>query len=85
MSNQLLHYSDAELQNELKRRGIARVAPKPLPNPDFTKLIETVTDIIQAHINNRYGDDDDQHYIYEAAVEAVYGDKIWGTLNQLGS
>lgn len=84
MSNQLLSFSDAELENELKRRGIVREAPKPLENLDFSKLTRTVMSVVNARIQNGYGHHDDADSIYEAAVEAVYGPQIWNTLNHLG-
>jgi len=56
--------------------------PTALPNPDFTELIK----LCQSHIDDMEGDDynsdnDDKEYIYEAAIEAVFGKNVWPWIN----
>lgn len=49
---------------------------EPLKNPDFSGLIA----ICKSHIKELGTDeenDDDEHYIYEAALEAIYGNNVW--------
>jgi hypothetical protein len=70
--------TDAELEAEAQRRKeLAQQSPKSLDNPDFSKLIETVTSIVEAAVKQQYFDSDVKHYIYEAAIEAVYGKEFW--------
>ena len=67
------------LEQELDRRKIAKSLPVPVPleTMDFTALIETITDGTAQSIKDGYENDDLDHYIYEAAVEAVYGKSYW--------
>lgn len=71
--------SDEQLLAEIERRKIAKTMPSPIPleKPDFKKLIDTVTFGINEAIKNKYEDDDLRGYIYEAAIEAVYGPDYW--------
>jgi len=71
-----------ELEQELERRAIES-APRPLANPDLRILRETC----QAHIDSIaagtfHEDDDDQHYIFEEAIEALYGKDIWDWIQE---
>lgn len=50
---------------------------QPLPNPDFSKLIETVKQITAHNLQNGWEGDDDSHYIYEEAMVAIYGKMYW--------
>jgi hypothetical protein len=77
------HVSDSDLQEELLRRKEARSkAPDPVANPDFSRLIEHVTSGVAECIKDQYEDDDFKHYIYEAAMEAIYGKVYWTWRNQ---
>lgn len=70
--------SDADLLAEIERRKIpATPAPTALAQPDFTVLIETVTEGVNRTVADGYEDEDLQHYIYEAAVNAIYGPSYW--------
>lgn len=71
--------SDAELKAELERRRTVSAVPppKPVKNPDFTELIQTVVNGITDANKNKREDDDLRGYIYEAAVEAIYGKGYW--------
>lgn len=58
--------------------------PQPLQNPDFSELIT----LCQYHLNsiekNGPNDDSDkEHYIYETALEAVFGQDVWQWINRL--
>lgn len=53
-----------------------------MKTPDFTKLIELVKQYKEYVESDDYHEDNDyQHYIYEAAVEAVFGEEFWKILN----
>lgn len=54
--------------------------PQQLENIDITALKR----LCQEHIddfNTGNEDDDDEHYIYEAAMEAVFGKNVWKWIN----
>lgn len=67
-----------EMQDELKRRKQQPLAPpKALAKPDFTALISTIEYGVKQTAQDRHEDDDFSHYVYEAAMEAVYGQAYW--------
>ena len=51
--------------------------PQPLAQPDFSALIRCVTGGVAQAIKDGYEDEDLRSYIYEAAMEAVYGPGYW--------
>ncbi len=67
----LTDYSVQELEAELDRRQL----PQPLSQPDTRELKALV---IRHVAGERIKDCN--HYIYEAAVEAIYGRDIWDFL-----
>jgi hypothetical protein len=67
----LSRLSDEELNSELERRKLT--APRPLPVPDFTDLVKTVTDGVARSMAEGFEDDDFSQYVYESAMKAVYG------------
>jgi len=70
--------TDEELKAELERRQTLRSQrPKPLPNPDLTDLIKVLEEGIT--VRSARGDypKDHDHWIYEAAVRAIYGEAYW--------
>lgn len=70
-------YSDQELQAELERRQkIANAPPKKLDQINW----KPIEDMVVSHITNlteAAPDEDFPHYIFEAEIEAVYGNSIW--------
>jgi hypothetical protein len=72
--------SDEELEAEMKRRKEAREAakrPQPADNPDFGILLGQCAEYIkQLAAYGRY-DEDLKDYVFEAAVEAIYGRGVW--------
>lgn len=80
----LKNLSDDELEKELLRRKeekAAKATPKPLAKPDFTELIGTIVDGIEQAVRDRRAGKDFDHYVCEAAVEAVYGKDFWNWWN----
>ena len=53
--------------------------PKLVENPDLSELIE----VCQMHLMDiaKGGHGEDEYYIYEAAMEALYGNKIFCYIN----
>jgi len=77
-SSFLRSVSTADLQTELEsRKRQASMSPPVKPNPDFGPLIKTVTDGVAESIKTGYEDDDFKHYVYEAAMTAIYGKEYW--------
>lgn len=57
--------------------------PKKLKNIDLSKLIEICESYIEFIDNDKeYTEDNDfDHYIFETALEAIYGDDVWEFVN----
>jgi hypothetical protein len=52
--------------------------PKPLSNPDYKILKQTAITIIEKMADEDYCDDNsNKQWIYEAAMEAVFGPSVW--------
>lgn len=78
MASKDLHdVSSAALRAELARRKADAKRPKPLPKPDFVLLVRTITEGVEQAIADRYLDEDFKSRVYEAAMDAVYGDEFW--------
>lgn len=56
-------------------------APVPLESPDFSALIELIREGTEAVANGEDENDDFRQYVYEAAMEAVYGPGFWAWRN----
>lgn len=58
--------------------------PQPLANPDFSKVQKMVIEHVAGYADsdNCRDDEDDTHYLFEAAVEAIYGPNIWKWINK---
>jgi hypothetical protein len=68
-----------------------RSAPKQFSNPDFTELKRICDEYIQEVAEGEYADAEGEcvladlcHYIFEAAIEALYGEEIWDFINDEG-
>lgn len=72
--------SDAALKAELGRREKTQAMaamPKPLAQPNFTGLTKMLVEGVK-HLNDEgYESKDFKHYVFEAAMEAVFGRTIW--------
>lgn len=72
-------YSEVELKNELGRRKIEKAQaerPELIDKPDFTKLILLCDEYVDGCINKNL-DEDQVQWIFEEAMTAVFGDKIF--------
>ncbi len=83
--SQLKKFTDAELQKELETRKTKKNSiPKMLDAKNLTKRLQTLQHMVEHYVKQvaeNGGDEDDQHYIYEAAVELFYGNKVWDWIN----
>ncbi len=74
----IINASEAELLAELDRRKVRDTGrPTVRINPDWNPLIKMITDGTGDSIAQGYERDDFKHYVYEAAMEAVYGKEYW--------
>jgi hypothetical protein len=75
----LNQFSDQQLIDELAHRERKRKprANKPVDNPDFSQVVDLCKEYLEEIKENRYADSDTKHYIFEVALEAVYGKSIW--------
>lgn len=78
----LKNFSSEELEAELAKRKKDKQRPKPLESPNFKNLIELVEKSIPEYLENGHVDDDFDHYVFEAAMEAIYGKNIWKWWNK---
>jgi methionine salvage enolase-phosphatase E1 len=72
--------SKDQLLAEIQRREAEEqrsAAPRPVANPNFDDLRETVIRGVEETVESGYQDEDFKHYVYEAAVQAVYGKSFW--------
>lgn len=85
----LSDYTAQELLDELERRGKAVMErPEPKEPPDWNRLYSMVVDYISdveksMENKNETSLDKWNHYLMEAAVEAVYGKDIWKWVNPI--
>jgi hypothetical protein len=74
----LKDYSTEELEEELRLRELG--IPRKVASPNFGRVEklcdEFVTNLLQDTIHP--DDNDFDHYVFEAAMEAVYGKGFWG-------
>jgi hypothetical protein len=82
----LKYATDAELLAEIERRRKAKPqVPVPLPSPDFAPVIQMILENTAELLasGGRSEREDFSHYVYEAAIEAVYGKAYWPWVNSL--
>lgn len=72
--------TDEQLRDELSRREAARKsAPPPvaIEKPDFSALIACITEGVNEMVKEQRADDNFKSYVYETAMEAVFGRSYW--------
>ena len=73
----LSELTDDELKVELARRRNVKeelALPKPLPNPDWTQVTTLAIQIRDEIVRDRREDDDNDVYVSEAVMKAVFGE-----------
>jgi hypothetical protein len=74
-----------DLEAELERRKKkSNKPPRPLEKPDFTKLHAMILQGVHTSFENEHQDEDFEHFVYEEAMEAVYGKDYWNWRNAQG-
>lgn len=84
MSNNLKTLTDEQLEQELAARKAAKAEqekPRPLPNPNFQRLQESCVACIEKIEKEGDPEGDCKHWIYESALEAVFGKDVWKWIN----
>lgn len=79
------HITDAELSAEIKRRELIKLKneiPKVLSTPDFSTLINTCNAYIDEVYKHRATDSDSKQYIFEEAMNCLYGKSVWNWINK---
>lgn len=83
----LKDFTDEDLSAELARRKAARLQrPAPLEQPNWQPLHVMVAEYAAWCDSDDYncdGASDWEHYIYERAVECVYGKAFWDWINRV--
>lgn len=69
------------LEKELEEAKKMEI-PKPLPVRDFEPLIKMVESHIKDIAEKGYADEDDKNYIFEMAMNTIYGKNIWKWYNK---
>jgi len=81
----LNEYTNEDLQEELERRGKATAElekPQQLETFDLTPLMKICSDYIDFVATDYHDDSDWDHYIYETAIEALYGKDVWDWIRE---
>jgi hypothetical protein len=77
--------STNDLEAELKKRKEAEKVlsiPAQLEKQDFGPLQEICQNYIDGLASRGYADEDYHHYIYETAMECIFGKKVWQWINK---
>lgn len=78
LKTDLTDVSEADMLAELDDRKRKREQPpRPLPNPDFYDLKTFIVSSVNKAAETREWPENLNHYIYEAAMVAIYGKDYW--------
>lgn len=75
--------AELERRKQAIEQKINNLKSNKIPTPlhpmviNWKDVIETCVSIIKDLDDNGYRDDDDEHYVYEAVMQAVYGPDIF--------
>lgn len=78
------NFTTSELQAELDQRKKMKEAgdkPNQLFSKDFTQVIDYCQKYIDGIFDEDYPPKDMDHYIFEAAMNAVFGNDVWEWIN----
>lgn len=77
------NYSDEELKEELRLRDQKRrIPPSMIMNVDWGKVLVYAKERKDAVERGSFIGDDDEHYMFEAVMEAVYGENYFEWENE---
>ena len=78
-------FDTEQLEAELERRREeeeARNKPQPLADPNWFYVEKMCTSYVEELSIGQRPHGDSKHYIFEAAMEAVFGREVWGWINK---
>lgn len=80
----LSKYPDDALRAELERREQLKslATPVQLESPDLTALRKLCQYHIDAIASGSYVDEDFSHYVYEEAMQTIFGKDVFAWINQ---
>jgi len=80
----LENISTKTLEEELKKRKEVKQEPAPKQSQSFN--FEPLQDICQEYIDSvekdGYANEDFDHYIFETALECIFGKEVWSWVNK---
>ncbi len=77
---ELSNISDNDLEKELEKRRAHRYVrdkPKPISRPNFSKVTAECVQYIDTMAEEKRVDDSKENFIFETAMEAVFGEGVW--------
>lgn len=83
MKREITDFSAEELKNELKRREAATPVATPKNEVDWNTVYDYAIEGISQLAKDGYQPKDFEHYLYEAVINAVYGNGVWPIINSL--
>ena len=75
LTRQLAAFSSEELEAEIENRK--NIKPTPLSQPNFDNLVQYIKNNVDNISDGGRLDKDFEHYLFEMALEAIYGSTIW--------
>lgn len=70
--------TDDQLRAELERRSKVKPAcPQPKPNVDFQPVLTMLNEMVEKASTDEYWEEDNDQYLYECLINAVYGPAFW--------
>lgn len=74
-------YGDYDIR-EVNAEGATKQGPPMVSDPDWSGVIATAKSVVDEILNGSYHEDnDDKHYMYEEAMQAVYGKDFFDWMN----
>jgi hypothetical protein len=83
MPEVLKSFSNEELEAELKRRKQETQKIHPLETPDYNQLYKYIVSGLANAPNDRRLPKDFEHYVYELAMQAIYGKDVFKRVHEL--
>jgi hypothetical protein len=78
-------FTDEQLEQEMARRQRIKEEekkPKQIERPDLTRLRQSCQTYIDTLADKGYPPKDGDHYIFETAMNTIYGDRVWSWVNE---
>ena len=84
MTGKIEKYSKEELLERIKElEELERVPPKQLDRMEEDKIRRCCVEYIEGLSKKEYQSENHKQYIFESALEAVYGKDVWEWVNKM--